>query len=285
MIITPKAEAQPTAPIIGAKTQSRQPDINEAVQPTQSTEEIVEPAKEEPVSPKLALLAQREKRMRAMDLDLKAREDALKAKEEEYKTSYIPKSRLKEDALSALQDAGVSYDQITEALLKQPTSQVDPLIREQQDKIAALEERLSKLSGDFESKQTNEYQSALKQIGKDVTTLVKDNPEYELVDRLDMGQKVVEFIEEKFKEDGTLISIEEAAKAIEDALFEDVNKFAQLNKVKSKFAPQTPEPEKKPINLQTQDKQPTRTLTNAVTASKPLTPRERAIRAFRGELN
>ena len=82
-----------------------------------------------------------------------------------------------------------------------------------------------------------------------------------------------------------MISIEEAAKAIEDALFEDVNKFAQLNKVKSKSAPQTPEPEKKPINLQTQDKQPTRTLTNAVTASKPLTPRERAIRAFRGELN
>lgn len=285
MIITPKAEAQTTAPIIGAKPQSRQPDINEAVQPTQTTEESVEPAKEEPVSPKLALLAQREKRMRAMDLELKAREEALKAKEEEYKSSYIPKSRLKEDALSALQDAGVSYDQITEALLKQPTAQVDPLIREQQEKIAALEEKLSKLSGDFESKQTNEYQSALKQISKDVTTLVKDNPDYELVDRLDMGQKVVEFIEEKFKEDGTLISIEEAAKAIEDALFEDVNKFAQLNKVKSKFAPQITEPEKKPINLQNQEKQQPRTLTNAVTASKPLSARERAIRAFRGELN
>src|SRR5208282_349994 len=84
----------------------------------------VEPKAEDPLSSQYALLARREKALRAkaqqQEQALKTREDALKAKEAElaakdtdYQSNYVSKQRLQDNTWDVLNEAQVSYDKLT----------------------------------------------------------------------------------------------------------------------------------------------------------------------------
>jgi hypothetical protein len=92
----------------------------------------------------------------------------------------------------------------------------------------------------------------------------------------------VELIERTFKQYGVLLSVEDAAKQVEDYLVEEAFKLTKLKKIQQRLAPaQKPveaklEPQKQPQTL--------KTLTNAVSSSGRVSVRERAIAAFKGQL-
>ncbi len=50
-----------------------------------------------------------------------AREAAVKAKELEYQSKYVPKDQLTQDPLTVLSELGLSHDQITQLMLNGPT--------------------------------------------------------------------------------------------------------------------------------------------------------------------
>lgn len=253
--------------------------------------------KDDFLSPKFAALARQEKQIRAATQKLKAEKDAFEAEKNARLNGYIPKERLKTDFLGALQEAGTSYDEATQALLNAPQGQVDPTVRALQAQVQELTSKLSQFTKSQEETQTSAYKQAVDTIRHKVKGLIEANPEFEAIKALDQTEAVVSLIEETFKADGYVMSEEEAAREVEEHLIEESIRMAGLEKVKKKLAPalveETPIPQVSQPSAQKQaiQQQPQiKTLTNAVNSTVPqrLTDKERrqrAILAAQGKLN
>ncbi len=268
--------------------------------PNVETKSEVEPkeetkAPEDPISTQYATLARKEKALRAKVLQqeqglkakeaaLLAKEEAFKAKEAEYQSKYISKDRLSQDTLNALADAGLTYDQITELMLTQnsPERKAQSEYEKRLDaKIAEFEKKQLDSQKANEEQKTQAYQQAIKQIKTDATNLVTSDPNFETIKETNSINDVVELIERTFKQDGVLLSVEDAAKQVEEYLVEEAFKLTKLKKIQQRLTPAKPaevqqEPNKQPPTL--------KTLTNAVGSSGKLSVRDRAIAAFKGQL-
>lgn len=258
------------------------------------------PAEDPNLSRQFAQLARQEKALRARaqqqdqairakEAALAEREAAIAAKAQQVDLSkYVPIERIKEQTLAVLAEAGVSYDQVAERMINQvPT---DPRIEATINRLAEQNAKLEAKLADFEKSQvTNsqaQYDAAVKQITADTKALVSKDPSYEMIKASGAIKDVVELIEETYKKDGILLTVEEAAQEVEDYLVEEASKFAKLSKVQKRLQPVAP-----PVTTtaaQTPPAQPQqpqmRTLTNATSSTRKLTARERAILAFKNEL-
>ncbi len=263
-----------------------EPVVDAAAPATQSAE-VVPPKEEEALSPKLVELARREKMFLKKQAELKAREDALAAKESEYKTSYVDKKTLTANPVQALLDAGLTHDQIVQQLLN-GQQQVDPVLSSVQAEIKALKDAQEQSKVQAAEAQKKNYDNAVNQIRTDVKALVDSNPDYESIKVLEAQEAVVDLIKKQFETDGTLLSVEDASAQVEAYILEEALKMAGLNKVKAKLNPvaveaSTEEPvEKKQQVTLRQAPQPLKTLTNAATTvtSKPINEKDRRARAI-----
>ncbi len=206
-----------------------------------------------------------------------------------YEQGYISRDRLKLDALSALEDAGVSYDDVTQqAITRQPTDpRVMSTITRLEAKIADLESKAQIASKTAQDQQQAAYQSALKQIRADATELVKSNPdEYEAISKTNSVKDVVELIERTYNKEGRVMSVEEAAQAVEDYLVDEGVNISRIGKIKKRIeqsnASTGQSTQKTPAQTQTQPQM--KTLTNAAASTRKLSARERALLAFKNEL-
>lgn len=295
------------------KPQQRQA-VSEQSQQIPTSDESAEPISAEPVEPtapaedsnaskqfsQLAKQAkalrirqqQQEQAIKAREAQLAEREAVIKAQEGKYSQGYIQQDSLKNDPLRALLDAGVSYEDLTERLLAQ-SNPLDPRVEatfsKLEAKIQALTQQNEELKNNTKSAEETQYQAAVKQIKADVKQLVYTDPNYEGVKITNSVDDVVELIERTYKEDGILLTAEEAAQEIEDYITEEAVKLSSLSKVTKKLQKaskpaETPPP---PQSAQTQvskQPQPMRTLTNANASTRPLSARERALLAFKGQL-
>lgn len=259
--------------------------------------------KEEPLSSQFALLARKEKALRAkvqaQDAAIKAREQALLAKEAELKTKeasyssdFVPKSKLTEDPLSVLAEIGIDYDALTQLVLNRP--QMDPTTKAYLQKLEAQ----VKAQADVQEKgrleaaeaQKAQYQQAVNQIRNEAKALVQKDASYETIKETGSVDQVVELIEETFKADGILLTVEEAAQEVENYLVEEALKLSRIEKIRKRLMPkEEPKPEaaqaSAPEKQESQKSQPKPTLTNSIGVNRTLSPRERAILAFQGKLN
>jgi hypothetical protein len=265
------------------------PPASEATKPEEKKDDFL--------SPKFAALARQEKQVQAARQKLKAEKEAFEREREARLNGYIPKEDLRKNTLSALESAGLSYDDLTKQLLEAPQGQIDPTVRAAQAKIAELEAKLNQITQKQEESQTAAYKQALDTIRHKVSGLVDSSPgDYEMIKALDQSEAVVALIEETFKAEGYVMSEEDAAREVEEHLLEEAVRMSALEKVKKKLAPapatetptsqvSKPGEEKQPIPQQQQIK----TLTNAIqSAPRGLTAaerRQRAILAAQGKLN
>lgn len=261
------------------------------------------PVKEEtPLSRQYAQLARQERALRAkaqqQDQAIKAREAALQAREAElvakdqtYSKGYIQADRIQKDTLQVLAEAGVPYEklyeQLTEHLVGTP---VDPRVNAEMARLKAEIADLKSASDagkkSYEQQQQSAYNQALKQIELDARALVKADPTaYEAISKTGTVREVVKLIEETYKKDGVLMSVEEAANEVENYLVEENYGMAtRIEKIKRRIT-EAGQPKKSDVKTPTQNKQPQmKTLTNAAAGSRKLSAKERAILAFKGEL-
>lgn len=265
---------------------------------------------EEPLSSQYAQLARKEKAIRMQAQQVKAQNDALAAREAAIKAkesemtgdSYIPKERLAKDTLKVLQEAGLDYEQITQLMLNGPSPEAQQqasVIAKLEAKIAALEEGQTKVTKNFEDSQRNAYTQAISQIKTEAKHAVYTNPDYETIKETNSVNDVVDLIVQTFEKGldaerpkGTLLTVDEAAKLVEEHLYEEAFKLTNLKKIQkrlaeSKVAAATPQA---PAGKQAESskdgvKQVTmKTLTNRDGSARKLTSSERAILAFKGEL-
>lgn len=272
----PEAEVEPKAP---------------------EAEAEVKPEAKDPLSSQYALLARKEKALRAQaqqrDQALKAKEaalqvkeEALKAKEQEYATGYIQKSKFKQNPMEALSDAEVTYEEVTQAAIdaQNVNPQVSAHIKRLEAKLAKLEEQAELQTKASAEQQSQQYQAAVKQIRNDAAKLVNSDPSFETIKATGSVKEVVELIEQNFKETGEVMSVEEAATEVENHLMEEIEKLMKIEKIKKRQ--ESMNASSKPVQTQTPTpKQPQmKTLTNASSSTRTLSAKERAILAFKGEL-
>lgn len=269
----------------------------QAAEPAQTPETPNKPAEDDSLSNKYQILARKERALRAKaqqqeqawqsrEQALKAREAELEAKSKTYDTEYIPRSQLKQAALDAVATGDIPYDEITEQILNQ--GKADPrvmkYIQSLESKVKNLEQGVEEQKNTWKNSQDEQYKAAVKQIETDVRSLVTTDPEYEAIRATKSVRDVVDLIEMKFKEDGTLLSVEDAAREVENYLVEEATKLAQLNKIQKRTQKQPAAGSKPPEPQQNKQPQPMKTLTNAAGSTRKLSSKERAILAFKNEL-
>ncbi len=257
-----------------------------------------EAKKDEPLSPQFAMLARKEKALRVkaqaqeqafktQEASLLAREQAIKAKEAEYSEGYVSKEALKADIWGVLEELGVNYDQITEQAMSR--QQIDPTVKATIDKleakIKALTDSQETSKKSQETAQTEAYKQAVEQIRDEAKALVASGDDYETVRETGSVDDVVELIEATFKEEGRLMTVDEAAKLVEEHLVDEALKIARLKKIQQKLQPAPVKTEAAAPGKQAAPAQQpqAKTLTNAMSGQRKLTARERAIAAFAGQ--
>lgn len=258
------------------------------------------PAQDPETTKRFAQLARQEKQLRmkaqAQEQSLKAREDALKVREAELATkspdltAYIPADRVKNDPLSVLAEAGVSYEELTQQIISQQP--VDPRLQATINRLEAKIKDMEKSAEDgrktYEQQQQDSYNIAINQMRSDAQDLINSDPEFDTIKALNRTNDVVDLIVEVHKRDKIVMSVEEAARRVEDYLVDSSFKASQLSKVQKRMAAN------RQANANTQVQQPQtpvqaqptrmKTLTNAAASTKPLSVRDRAIAAMEGRL-
>lgn len=279
---------------MGAIHQGVKSDNNEQ-QATADSEVTETKAKEDPLSSQYATLARKEKALRDQVRQFKEaqakfeqeRQASLAPKQAEVDLSrYIERDRLKADPLSVFEDAGLSYDELTEAVLARQSMNTDPRIIRQltamQEELKAAREEIKASQEAQNNNQKQSYQQAVAQIKGEASKLIYTDPAFEMIKATNSLNDVVELIETTFKADGILMTVEEACQAVEDHLLEEAIKLTKVGKLQQRLSQSTAKPEVK------DSKQPqqttSKTLTNGMTAQRPISARERAIAAMEGKL-
>ena len=229
-------------------------------------------AASQPLSPQFVALAKKEQAIRKARQELKAQQEAF----ERERANYVAKESLRENPLSALNELGLTYDKLTELQLSQQNPDPNQQTLEQLEKLKAqLEERLTSFDKRLEDRDKQAYDAAVNQIRRDVELLVDSDPTFETIKASGEIGTVVELIEKVFHKEGNILSVEEAAKLVEDALVEReterVQQLLKVQKLKSRLGmlEKTQEPEVQ--------QQPQPTLSNSQSVNRPLTARERAV--------
>jgi hypothetical protein len=298
------AQLQPQQESESQVVEASEPVTDEGQETQEPSESTEEESKEDPaLSSQYAALARRERALRAQAMKqeqaIKAREAALAAREAELAgksaepdySNYISKDMLKQDALRALAEANVSYEELTQQILNQGSMdpRAESMLKNMEGKIAKLEAEIEKRDKAAQEAKSAEYQNAVKQITNDVKKMVTLDPSYEMIKLTNSYKDVVELIEAKFKEDGTLLSNEEAAQMVEDYLVEEAERLAKASKIQKRLQPAASKqvqnaPVQQPAQKPSQTQPQIKTLTNSNSVSRQLTAKERAVLAFKGQL-
>lgn len=310
--MTPVANQNQVAPeemrAIKAQTldTSTQSEVAETAETEEATTEAqAAPAKNPALTKQFAELARQERILRskaqkqqqelsAQRAAIEVEKAALAEKAKLYEQGYISRDRLKSDPLGVLAENELSYDEITQQILNQP--QRDPRTEAHIQRLEAqnkkLEAAIEQIRTEGQQQQDTNYKQAVKQITTDVKRLIKADPTtYEAITKTDAIQDVVDLIVRTHKEEGYVMTGEEAAKEVENYLTDSLyDTYNRIDKLKKRIAQANPtsavaKPVQQKIDATEQTQTGAKTLTNNMTAAPKLSGRERAILAAQGKLN
>lgn len=290
----PKNLLPPTPESVQAPETEGQTPISEASTSVETPTEATISPPEAPLSSQYAQLARKEKAIRMQAQELKRqqdafrqREDAIKAKEAEMQSNYVPKERLVKDPWSVLNENNVSYEQITQEALNAPSPEQraqQQIIAELRSKIQALEDGQTSFKKSSEEAQKQAYTQAVGHLKAETKALVASGDAFETIRVTNSHDDVVDLITKTFEKEGVLLTVEDAATAVEDYLIEEAMKVARLAKIQARLQPKAASPSAPEAKAGAPgSKPPMKTLTNATGAARQLTAKERAVMAFKGE--
>jgi predicted mannosyl-3-phosphoglycerate phosphatase (HAD superfamily) len=261
-----------------ASPEEDKPDVIEPV--AQGTEET------RPLSPQFAALAKAKRALQVKERELVTREEALKLQSPAGNEDLIAK--LKANPLSVLQEAGVTYDQLTEAIMQNQTG-VSPELQAMKAELKALKEELN---NQFSTRDKNAETQVLAELKSEAMDLTREGEQFEAIRAAEAQDDVVNLIHrvwqkgwtEKGYPIGHVMDVSEAAEIVENQLLDEALPFAKLKKVQSRLTPaqeavvaaQIPQP-KPGIKVM-------RTLTNRDSAMPVMDRKARAMAAFAGTL-
>lgn len=226
-----------------------------------------------PLSPQFAALARQRRALQLKEREIADRERALASSSPKESVDVL--GRLKSNPLAVLQEAGVTYEQLTEAILANPSN---PDIQAIRDELKATKEEFSKT---FTERDAQTEREALAEMRRNTNRLVAEGDDFEMIRETGSQADVVKLIHQVYKSEGVVLDEAEAATLVEEQLLKEAEKIARIKKLQSRLAPAPSEPAN-----QTQFNQPRQmtTLTNRDNARAVLSRRDRAIAAALGQL-
>jgi hypothetical protein len=252
-VVEPQVEATVEEP-------STTPDASVAT--AEGSEEI------KPLSPQFAALAKQRRALQVKEQQLIEREKALST-QGQSPDAIIQK--LKSEPLSVLKEHGVTYDQLTEAILNEQNG-ISPEVTKLRAEIEAMKADLNK---NFTDRDQQQEEAALREMQREATFLAKDGETYEMIRDTNSIPDVMELIKRTYKTTGEVLDVSVAMEAIETELLEESLQAAQRRKVQERLKVGVqPQPGQKLI----------KTLTNRDSAAPILDRRSRAIAAMNGTL-
>lgn len=241
--------------------------ISDTVDPAEATVEATQP-----LSPQFAALAKQRRALQVKEREIADREKALSS-QPPTQGGGVDLARLKSDPLSVLLEAGVTYDQLTEAILAdQSGGGAD--IQALKAQIQSVKDDVTKTLSERDSQAEKQV---LAEMRKEAVKLSAEGDTFELVRETGSIPQVMELIERTYRQSGEVLDVQEAMQLVEDELISESLKLAALKKVQGRLQPE-PAPVPQPQQRQM------RTLTNRDTAAVPMSRKERALLAFSGQL-
>lgn len=243
------------------------------------------PEETKPLSPQYAELARQRRSLQVKERELVERERALTS-QAEGKSDWIDPAALKSQPLSVLLKHGVTYDQLTEAILADRDG-VNPEIIALRKEIQDLKTGVDK---SFQEREQRSEQQALAEMRREAESLAREGEEFAVVRETKSIPLVMRLIERTYRETGEVLDVAEAMRLVEDELMQESVKVAALNKIKAKFVPpatpptQSPAPTPAAQAVQEPKQKQMRTLSSRDSASTVMSAKQRAIAAFNGTL-
>lgn len=237
-----------------------------------------EPAATQPLSPMAAALAKQKRALQAKERELAEREKKLSevpAQTTQEQADW--KSQLKADPLARLQEAGVTYDDLTQAILGKPQSQNVDVESIKKDLLKAIKEDVN---NDFKQRDDTARKQVVAQMTREAQFLANQGNSYELVRMTKSVPDAIELIERTFDKTGEILEVSEALKLVEEELISELTPIAKANKIQSRLNPS-------PTLSQHASQAPQqgmRTLTSRDGSTAPIDKKERARLAFWGQL-
>lgn len=264
-----EAQAQEAAP--EATQDQAQSAISDADGQTNATTEDTKP-----LSPQFAALAKQRRALQVKERELADREKALASAPSGNDGADII-ARLKSQPLSVLQEHGVTYDQLTEAIIANQGG-INPEIQALKAEIKALKEGVDK---NFVDRDSAQEQAVLAEMRREADALAKQGDTYEMVRETNSLNDVMDLIHRTYKTSGEILDVSEAMQLVEDHLINESLKLANLKKIQGKLAPAQ---SAQSAASQQQQRPAMRTLTNRDTARSTMSREARALAAFNGTL-
>jgi hypothetical protein len=188
---------------------------------------------------KFAALSRKERDIRARETELAELEDKFRSMEQEPEVPL--EHRLRSNPLKVLEELGLGYETLTDLALNDgkltPDMQMqlirDELEADYQSKFHDLERKLEERDA---RDQDEKYNSILSGFMDEIKNHVASDEKYELIQANDASDVVYEVMEEHYEESGNILSIDEAAEAVESYLEEEAEKLLNLQKIKSRLS-------------------------------------------------
>jgi hypothetical protein len=215
--------------------------------------------KEVSLSPQLTALARKEQKIRQQEQALKAEKDALVAERAEIAQLKSAKQKLSAKDYSILDELGVSYEEWTNYLINKGTP--DP----NAERIKQLESKLAEFETNQKQNTDKQYEATIKQYERDISKTVESNPKYKGIKDVEAEKHVLQHILDTFKEEGEVLTVQDAVEDVLGILKDDAKKMqALLDQEKPVEAPQKTLPP---------PRSGLRTLTNQIAQTAPSQPR------------
>lgn len=217
-----------------------------------------------PISPQFAALARQRRALQVKERELADKERAFAANPP-GDAALI--QRLKAEPLSVLQEHGVTYDQLTQAIMG---------TTETFDREAVESSILERVEGVLSEKEKASERAVMAQMQREAEGLAREGENFEMVRETRSIPDVMRLIERTYRESGEVLDVSEAMQLVEDELLQESVRIASIKKLQSRLAPQAPV-------MQPQTRQ-MRTLTNQDMGRAPMSAKARALAAFHGTL-
>lgn len=185
----------------------------------------------------LAQLARREKQLHAERKRLQVEKAQLEQFKAQTQSASTEPRKLSKDELSqAIQRGEVTYEDLSSLYLAQG-SQESQESAQLKGTITTLQAKLDKLEAQMNQAPLQAREQAIKQIDREVNTLVNNDPAYEVIKHQGAANAVTQYMALHFDDTGELMDVAQAAKQVEAYLEEQALAVSKLNKIQAKLRP------------------------------------------------
>jgi len=210
---------------------------------TPTTEETPKAPARELASPQLSILAKREKALQKQREEIQKSKLDLDSKYEEINKFKSLKEQAKTNPLKFLEEAGLSYEELTNFILngnkptaEMETSSIKSEMQKLRDEIAQREQEREKSAKAMDEQRAQE---AISNFKENITGFLTGKPDdFELCNNYPESVDLIyDVIEAHFAQTEKVMSMEEAAKLVEDHFESEAMKVTSFKKIQSKLAP------------------------------------------------